>query len=269
MERNALSPEEKRRLQTEELAILDELDRICSLHGLRYYLTAGTLLGAVRHGGFIPWDDDIDVAMPRDDYERLAELSKTELSDGFFYQSEKTEKNYPFFFAKIRKDGTEVNEPILEGVELHRGCYLDIFPLDKCPKSRFGARLFFKSVELFSCAIMSKISREFVCEYKKPLVKFGFNLVRLLPLSVLRALRRFTRAFYAIFSSGEVLCTVSGSHGYPRESYKAEWFDKSLPLSFEGKEYPAPSEWDKLLESMYGDYMTPPDEDSREGHFKS
>ena len=95
---------ELRALQLDEVTVLDELDRICKKHGLRYYLTAGTLLGAVRHGGFIPWDDDIDVAMPREDYDRLYRICKTELRDGFFFQCEKTERLHTFFFAKIRNN---------------------------------------------------------------------------------------------------------------------------------------------------------------------
>ena len=76
-----LSPEEKRDLQLAELTVLAELKRLCEKHGLRYFLVAGTLLGAVRHRGFIPWDDDIDVAMPRKDFNKLARIAKKELSD--------------------------------------------------------------------------------------------------------------------------------------------------------------------------------------------
>ena len=258
---------DRRALQLEELTVLEELDRICKKHGLRYFLTAGTLLGAVRHKGFIPWDDDIDVAMPREDYDRLAKICESELSEGFFYQSEKTERLHTFFFAKIRKDGTRVTEHLLEGVDIHDGCYVDIFPLDKCPKIPAFARLYFKTVQMLNCAIISKVSKDFKDEYK-PFTHFVYSCVRLLPFSFLRGLRRFVRWFYAAFSSGKRWCTVAGSHGYPRETYLPEWFASGVPMEFEGKEFPAPVGWQELLTNMYGDYMTPPDQTNRGGHFK-
>ncbi len=257
---------DRRALQLEELSVLDELDRICKKHGLRYFLTAGTLLGAVRHRGFIPWDDDIDVAMPRGDYDRLAKICESELSEGFFYQSEKTERLHTFFFAKIRKDGTEVTEHLLECVDIHNGCYVDIFPLDKCPATPVFAKLYFKTIQMLNCAIISKVSRDFKDEYK-PFARFVYKCIRLLPFSCLRGLRHFVRWFYSVFSSGKRWCTVAGSHGYPRETYLPEWFSDEVMLEFEGKEYPAPSGFRKLLTNMYGDYMTPPAEGDRGGHF--
>ena len=260
---------DKRTLQLAELTILDELDRICKKHGLKYFLTAGTLLGAVRHKGFIPWDDDIDVAMPRDDYERLSKIctDEEELSQGFFYQSEKTEKLHTFFFAKIRKDGTEVTEHLLDGVDIHNGCYIDIFPLDKCPSTPIFAKLYFKTIKMLNCAIISKVSPDFKDGYK-PLTKLVYKCIRLLPFNTLRGLRRFVRWFYSAFTSGKKWCTVAGSHGYPRETYLPEWFSDEVMLEFEGKEYPAPIGYKELLTNMYGDYMTPPAEDDRGGHFK-
>ena len=139
-----LSPDEKKALQLRELEILDFFADVCKRNGLRYFIIAGTLLGAVRHGGFIPWDDDIDVAMPRRDFNKFAKICKKELPDGYFFQSSKTEKEYPFFFAKLRRDGDTVNESILESHDIHKGCYIDVFPLDKCPRSARGRKMLFK-----------------------------------------------------------------------------------------------------------------------------
>lgn len=262
-----LSNEEKRALQEAELVILDELDRLARKHGLRYFITAGTLLGAVRHKGFIPWDDDIDVVMTTKDYKKLAKLAKTELSEGFFFQDERSEKGYPFFFGKIRKDGTEVREKILDSFDIHKGQYVDIFPLDKCPESPFFAKLLFKLTWFFSSALISKNNPSFVCGYEKPIARVTFNLFRRLPAGLLKALRHGVRNIFSFFSSGKRLATLAGTHGYPRESYESEWFSESVMLEFEGKEYPAPKEWHALLTSMYGDYMTPPRESERAGHF--
>src|SRR3990172_7456272 len=95
--------QELRDLQLAELGILREFVRVCEAHGLRYYIAYGTLLGAVRHHGFIPWDDDIDVTMPRSDYNRLAEICVTDLRPGFRWQSYKTDRHYPHMFGKLLK----------------------------------------------------------------------------------------------------------------------------------------------------------------------
>ncbi len=263
-----LTLERRRRLQLEELTVLDEIKQICDRHGIRYYLTAGTLLGAVRHGGFIPWDDDADIAMPRRDFDRFAKICRTELSEGFFYQSEKTEKHYPFYFAKVRKDGTSVSERVLEGVDIHKGCYVDIFPLDKCPRSPRLGRLMFKLVEVCSCAIIAKESGDFVCQYEKRSARTLFALIKKLPRPIQRSLRNGIRKFFGLFTSGRRLATISGTHGHPRETYEREWFEKTVLLPFEGREYPAPHAYRELLTNMYGDYMTPPDESERVGHFE-
>lgn len=262
-----LSNDEKRALQLDELPILDELDRLAKKHGLQYFITAGTLLGAVRHGGFIPWDDDIDVVMTTKDYKKLAKLAKTELSEGFFFQDERSEKGYPFFFGKIRKDGAEVREEILDVFDIHKGRYIDIFPLSKCPKNPFLANLMFKLVRFYNVAIVSKNNPAFTLGYTKKAARLAFRLVSRLPSGFIKWLRRFTVGFFGIFCSGKRLATVAGNHGYPRETYDAKWFEESVMLTFEGKEYPAPKQWHSLLSSMYGDYMTPPDENDRDGHF--
>ncbi|MBR2965583.1 MAG: LicD family protein [Clostridia bacterium] len=262
-----ISPEERREIQRGSLEALKELKRLCDKHGLRYYLVAGTLLGAVRHGGFIPWDDDVDVAMPRSDYKRLESLAKKELSPNFFYQTEKTDKHSPFFFAKLRKDGTSVTEFLFRGSKMHTGCYVDIFPLDRCPSREKRARRFFKLTSFFTCALIAKTSDNFVCEYTKKGALFAFSVMKKLPRCILLFLRNAVRVYYTLTSSKKVICTVAGSYGYPRETYPSEWFDERAELKFEDEVFPVPKEYDKALTHMYGDYMTPPPENERNGHF--
>jgi len=256
-------------LQLAEIEILNELAAICAKHQLKYYLTAGTLLGAVRHQGFVPWDDDIDVVMPRCDFDKLKKICRQELSKDYFYQDRCTDKNYPFYFAKLRKNNTEVCEENLLNVQMHKGIYIDIFPLDKCPKGKVLGKLFFKVIELFYCAIMARVNNSFVCGYKKKYMRFLFSILRCLPKKILDILRELVRILFGTFSASGCLCTVGGSHGYPRETYQLEWFAESVVLEFEGRQYPAPVGWHELLTNMYGDYMQPPDELEKTGHFVS
>ena len=262
-----MDDQDLRAIQLRELDILRDFHRVCQALGLTYYLTAGTLLGAVRHQGFIPWDDDIDVAMPRADYERFIREGQALLDAGLFVQSWRTEPNFPYEFAKIRQRGTRTDEPILRAIAMDQGIFIDIFPLDPCPDRDGPAGLFFKLVELLNCCVLARVSREFVCGYTKPGAKLLWRLLRHLPNRWLFALRDGVRKAAGWRASGRRLCTVSGHHGYPRETYDAAWFGTRTTLPFEGDRFPAPGGWHELLQHMYGDYLTPPPESDRQGHF--
>ena len=119
-----------KKVQKEELDILVFFDAFCRQHNLRYSLAYGSLLGAVRHKGFIPWDDDIDVIMPREDYELLIRLFDDK-TNRFFLQSHYSEAHYYYPFAKIRKNGTVFREKFLEDKQINHGFYIDVFPADK------------------------------------------------------------------------------------------------------------------------------------------
>lgn len=255
-----------RELQRTELELLLEFQRLCRKLGLRYYLTAGTLLGAVRHKGFIPWDDDIDVAMPRADYDRLSREAPGLLTPEYCYQDYRNESNFPYYFTKLRKRGTRVEEPVLRAIGMDQGVYIDVFPLDRCPDSPRRAALLFKAIELLDCAVLARVSAEFVCGYQKPYMRALWSILRRLPNRALFALREGLRKLLG--AGGKSLCTVGGHHGYPRETYRPAWFDQSVELEFEGHFFPAPAGWEGLLKNMYGDYMTPPPREERQGHFE-
>ena len=116
------------------LEILMEVDRICRRHGLRYWLSSGTLIGAVRHGGFIPWDDDLDIEMMRPDYDRLMSLFPRELPAHLALQSHETDPSYFFFYAKVRDRRSILSEGNnYDRMWQERGIYIDIFPLERQP----------------------------------------------------------------------------------------------------------------------------------------
>lgn len=258
---------ELKALQKQELEILCELRRICTKYELTYYITAGTLLGAVRHKGFIPWDDDIDIAMPLKDFKKFSRLCRTELAEQYFFQDHRSEKQYPFHFAKIRKNNTIVNDPFLAKLNIHKGLYIDIFPLVKCPRNKNAAKLYFKLIELITYAIIAKYDKDLICGYKKRIVVLCFKILKSMPKSFLISIRDMICNITELFCSKERVCTVSGAHGYPREAFRRDWFEKSVLLSFEGEEFCAPSGWNEFLVNMYGDYMTPPEENEKVGHF--
>ena len=264
-----LSEKELADLKAKELDILVKFDRMCKENNLRYFITAGTLLGAVRHKGFIPWDDDIDVVMLRKDFNRLNRVCSKALPEGLFLQDKKNDKGYPFHFDKIRLDNTEVIDPFLEGVNMHKGIYIDVFPVDKCPENNKLAQFMFKWVSTTSYALIAKQNKDFDFDYTKKSARMLYHFMIKMPRGFVIAMRDFVVGIFNVFCSGKKLCTVSGAHGFPRETYKSEWFEEKIMLPFESGEYPAPKGYDSLLTNMYGDYMKPPEDDEKSGHFTS
>ena len=120
---------------------LAEVDRICKKHSIRYFVTGGTAVGAYFWGKILPWDDDVDVGMMRPDYERFAAIAQKELGDRFFLQTPDTEPHTPFFFMKVRMNGSRFSESTFKDIKMHQGIYVDIFPFDKVPRRRWLGRL--------------------------------------------------------------------------------------------------------------------------------
>ena len=132
---HSYNPEELEKLQVTLYQILSEIKRVCDKHGIKYFITGGTAIGAYFWGKFLPWDDDVDVGMPRSDYERFAKIAQEEMGEDYFLQTPHTDPHVPFFFMKVRMNGTEFNENTFQHIKMHQGIYVDIFPFDKIPNS--------------------------------------------------------------------------------------------------------------------------------------
>jgi len=137
VERSTLE-EQLERIHLMQFYMLKEFDKFCKKNNLQYWLACGSVLGAVRHNGFVPWDDDIDVMMLRNDYEKMLELLPNELPGHLFLQTYKSDPEYPLFFSKIRMNNTIYQEKEYEGLDMHQGVYIDIFPIDYTSKFKIG-----------------------------------------------------------------------------------------------------------------------------------
>jgi lipopolysaccharide cholinephosphotransferase len=138
------------KLKAHLLQIIKEVKRICDEEKIQYFIIGGSALGAVRHGGFIPWDDDIDIGMTRDNYERFLQMAPTKLAPDYFLQWYGTDAGSPFYFAKVRMNGTLFVENYCRNINMHQGIYIDIFPYDRLPLSKGKRKMQYLKTVLYS-----------------------------------------------------------------------------------------------------------------------
>jgi|LSQX01.3.fsa_nt_gb lipopolysaccharide cholinephosphotransferase len=246
-----------RKLQLLQFKILLEVKRICEKHDIQYFLMGGTLLGAVRHRGFIPWDDDIDVGMMRSEYDRFLEICREELSPEFFLQTYETDSTYAYSFAKIRLNGTEYPEPANCDVLHHKGICIDIFSFDKAPNNNLLRKLY--RIISMEIDIMCNIKYR----YTRPDSPLNLKILRLISrLFSKEQLIRMRDDISKRYNDKNTGFLMNGTFN----CYPSHIFDHFLKLEFEGIEFPVPAGYITYLEYAYGDYQKLPPESRRKRH---
>lgn len=244
----------------EEQSILDAIDKVCRENKLRYSLAYGTLIGAVRHGGFIPWDDDIDVMMPREDYDKLKEIWADVAPEGFILQDEDECDDLVNNYAKIRKDHTTFLQFEDEKIKTyHKGFFVDIFPGDRMAPGKIRSK-----IQYFLFAINLLFNRGYtsgaggvVGLVERVLLKIvSKKNYRKISKWAGRRSRRWNRFSQNMFAFP---CTIRDCRLY----YPADMFDEIKTVSFNGKEYCSVKDIDTVLRVQYGDYMQLPPEEER------
>ena len=249
--------EKMKRVWAVQLAMLDEVERICRKYGLRYFADSGTLIGAVRDKGYIPWDDDIDLAMLREDYERFVKVAPRELGEGLKLQTVYTEENYLRGHAQIRDGRTTGYNEEDARAGYNCGIFIDIFPLDGMPDGKLAARLWAFQVRL--CWMVLYTWYRYDYYGKKTLagrLLYGFG--RLLHIPMRRAYRRYEMvcARYKGKHTKRVCDTVFISQ-LAKNTWERKWFEDVVYLPFENRQIPAPVGYDGRLRAEYGEYWKP------------
>lgn len=236
-------------------ALLCEFDRVCNALDIPYYLFAGTLLGAVRHQDFVPWDDDLDVVMRRQDYARFLKEAPALLDPEIFYLQGEFSDHWPMFFSKLRLQGTTCLEKYHPKDPLiHQGVYMDIFPCDNAYGSGFARKMQF----LCSKVVIAKgLDREgYVTDSKKK--KLFMALCRVLPRA---PFHRFVRGPK---KTGYWLhCFLGGASKLSKSVFPSACFAECERLSFRDGQFSAPAGYDELLTVLYNEYMVLPPEEER------
>lgn len=234
--------------------LLGEFDRVCKQLQIPYVLFAGTLLGAVRHQGIIPWDDDLDVMMLRSDYARFLKAAGDVLNQEKYFLQKEFSPHWPMFFSKLRLNGTACLEKYHpKDEDTHQGVYMDIFPCDDARPTKLGRLLQFAASKVVIAKALDQ--RGYDTDSKAKRVFMG--ACRLLPM----------KPFVWLTQRGKpggklVHGFLGGAHGFSRSVYERSWFEDRCSGAFEKGQYPIPRQYDAVLRGLYGDYLRlpPPEE---------
>lgn len=238
-----------------QLAYLLEVDRICKKHRIKYFLGGGTLLGAIRHNGFIPWDDDADIMMLREDYDRFAEVAQQELPAGMTFQSGKTDKNCFYEFNKLRVENTIFATELAKNhTDINVGIAFDIFCHDKTANSRLGQKLHLAATLFTRALVLNKWNHRKADNGSRVQSAVTNFFVRLLPLRFSYFLMNHTISFFKRKKNAKYLYDGMGRNVY-NGCFSADILSEVTTHDFEGYQLPVPKKFDEYLTFLYGDYM--------------
>lgn len=262
--------EELKKIGTIQLDIMDQVHAICEREKITYYMIGGTLLGAVRHGGFIPWDLDIDIGMPRKDYERFKAACSAQLHAPYAYLDH---TNCRIFFrphALISRTDTKITikHDHLNPKLLNLGIYIDIFPLDNAPDDpqlrEKQAKLLLKLRKLKDIRIPYSYSHTTWKRYAHYVVS---GLLFWLPVHTINQYQQKQMKKYS-HQKTKCLCSMGSQYAYAKQCMDREIYGEPVLLTFEGRQYYAPAKYVEYLTQLYGDYMQLPPVEKRNANLE-
>jgi lipopolysaccharide cholinephosphotransferase len=234
------------------LEMLDAFDCICRKHSINYWLACGTLLGARRHGGFIPWDDDLDVVVLQTDYKKLLSVLKEDLPENFKLQARGTDRKHWFYYARLRDTNSRIYGKKPDSYD-YKGIFIDIFFIEPVP-----SMLFKKTIDKFLISEIRVIRAKSLYHKIKYGVMFGF-------IPIIRFTVMLIRMYYKYLGNTKVYTYSFGTFFYP--TYNIEHFYPVSEITFEGKKYRAPGNVDKyLVENFDSNFMIIPKPKDRLKH---
>lgn len=248
-----------------QLSIMDKFHNWCEMHNFNYTLGCGTLIGAIRHQGYIPWDDDIDVCLIRSEYDRLLKEFNETAPENLRLRSVETDSTYYTPFAKIEDTSTYLIEEWANKYDI--GVNIDVFPIDAIPDNKFSCKLlFFKKRIWLSLLSMKNASvknrkKSFL---KKLIIQLSNVLVAPIPIRYIGL--KLSKLANKKDTTSKLIMDVSSIFMSPQKAYPRSVFDDRIKVKFEGREYNAISGYDLYLRKTYGDYMQLPPVEKRVAH---
>lgn len=261
------------KLHQVDMKMLKEVVSICDRHKLIYFMLGGTMLGAIRHKGFIPWDDDIDLGMPRDDYEKFLEIAPKELSSFLKVVNYRNTPTYPYYITRILDTETKVIEERIGNDRKYTHASIDIFPIDGTPNNKLLRKIYFFRI-LFHRALMSLCYKDSIDRkrHRGLIEKIFLKVMEHLPIEKMTTPYKQKCIIDKLLRSQDVkkskyIGNIMGAYR-TREIVPAEFYGDGTMYPFEDMELRGLDMYDDYLKYTYGDYMQIPPEDKRKTHFK-
>lgn len=260
-----------RKVQLTQLEIAKEIKRVCDENDINYFLDSGTLIGAVRHKGFIPWDDDMDIGMLRSDYDKFVELAPEKLGEDFFLQTWDNDVNYPLAFAKVRKKNTKYIEAVACKSGAYNELYVDVFPYDVYPDDERVAIKTIKKVRLYKNILMMQCKYEPWARHQNRFVKILVG-IKYFPYYILgkvkskNKIKQQCNMYMKKFNNEKNIKWLYEQGGAQCGKVKLpiKCFETFTIMEFENENFKCPNDFDAVLTRMYGNYMELPPVEERE-----
>ena len=250
-------------LQNKEFEILKCFVDVCKKLNLTYFLVCGSALGAVKYQGFIPWDDDIDVAMPRKDYEVFCEKAQKYLPDNIFVQNYRTDFKFPQVFCKLRNSDTTYIEETASKLNINHGIFIDVFPLDGYPQNVFSRGVFEAKKRFFQSALLSAYSIQRTGKSQILYKIYCFFRINEKSYNIVKCFEKMICQYKWEYSS------IIANHGNWQgklEYAPKEQYGNGVMAIFEGLEVRIPEMYDEYLTQKYGNWRENPPIEKQQGH---
>ncbi len=259
-----MDQETLKKLHNTQQEILDEFVKVCENNNLQYFLIGGTLLGAVRHKGFIPWDDDLDVAMTRKEYNKFLEIAEKEISPKYMIDNINTNSKYYLSFTKIRNKNTIFEQDVQVKYDGPKGVWIDIFPLDET--KNINSKITFIQKKIGATLARLVLYKNYVIMGKlKPLKWLIGRFIFLKNKTIINWIDKIYQ-LQNDKQQNEYVINFPSAYTIKRETNEKINYFPASKVEFEGKMYNAPKDYDKVLKRVFGNYMELPPEEQRITH---
>lgn len=253
-------------IQNVQLTIMDDIHRVCIEDNITYYLIGGSAIGAIRHQGFIPWDVDIDIAMPRDDYERFINITSQKLNPThqLLYHKNCRELRSPHAVVILKNSDIVFTNDLINPSFKRFGLFVDILPLDKVPKDAQVRNWQKKQLKRLRWLMELRLMRNYYGDspISKVIKRMLIPLINLFPMGIITSCQHKVASRWNTCEYDEV-CSMLSHYAYDKLCMPKDWFATPKLVPFSGRKYCVPTEPEKYLTKLFGDYMSLPSEEEQ------